>query len=221
MNAFEKFAMRLTRSRKRRKIISRVMVGFVISFAVIFGAMISVLTAPVDARSNIFNKDETERIGAIQANVEYRNGIPMIDSAKIAGTYPWPLDGAVTCNYGWRVLYGEDDFHGGLDISTGKNDPIIAIADGVVEQIGIDKKSYGLYVLINHDDGFYTLCAHLAKIYVKEGDRVKQGEKIALEGGEPGVDPYPGRSTGRHLHFEVRQTANNNSRMNPLLFLNK
>jgi len=209
MNVFEKFSMRLTRSRKRRKTISHVLAGTVIFFAVIFGAIISLLTAPV------------ERLGAVQANMEYSNGIPMIDSAKITDTYPWPLNGTVTCNYGWRVLCGENDFHGGLDISTGENDPIIAIADGVVERIRIDKKSYGLYVLIKHDDGFYTLCAHLAKTYVKEGDRVKQGEKIALEGGEPGVDPYPGRSTGRHLHFEIRQTANSNSRIDPLLFLNK
>ncbi len=221
MNAFEKFAMRLTRSRKRRKTISHVLVGTVIFFAVVLGSVISLLTAPVDARSNSFNKDETERLGAVQANIEYRNGIPMIDSAEATGIYPWPLNGVVTCKYGWRVLCGENDFHGGLDISTGENDPIIAIADGVVERIRIDKKSYGLYVLIKHDDGFYTLCAHLAKTYVKEGDRVKQGEKIALEGGEPGVDPYPGRSTGRHLHFEIRQTANSNSRIDPLLFLNK
>ncbi|MDF3003293.1 MAG: mepM3 [Bacillota bacterium] len=223
MNLFERFAMILTRSRKRRKMISYVIVGIVIFFGIIFGAVISILTAPAEIRSSLFHRDEIKRIGVLQENSAYCNGIPIIDSSpiKIISTYPWPLNGTVTCQYGGRILYGEDEFHGGIDISTGKNDPIISIADGTVERMQIDKKSYGLYLLIKHDDGFYTLSAHLAHSYVREGERVMQGQTIALEGGEPGADPYPGRSTGRHLHFEVRHTANQNSRINPLILLTK
>lgn len=219
MKLSAEFAMRLALSRRRRKFIAYVVMGVIIFWAMILGAVIFILTAPVD----IFSEDEIERISAMQVNIEYSHGIPIIDSLdmKMIGTYPWPLNGTVTCKYGWRILYGENDFHGGLDISTGKNDPIISIADGVVERIQIDKKSYGLYILIKHDDGFYTLSAHLAHTYVKEGERVEQGQTIALEGGEPGVDPYPGRSTGRHLHFEIRQTVNKDSQINPLTFLNK
>lgn len=223
MNVFERFAMILTRSRKRRKMISYVIVAVIIFFGIVFGAAISILTAPAEIRSSLFYRDEGKRIDVLRENIAYYNGIPIIDSSPMSRirTYPWPLNGTVTCQYGGRVLNGEDDFHGGIDISTGKNDPIISIADGTVERMQIDKKSYGLYLLIQHDDGFYTLSAHLAHSYVKEGERVVQGQTIALEGGEPGVDPYPGRSTGRHLHFEVRQTANQNSRINPLILLTK
>lgn len=223
MRLSAELAIRLALSRRARKNITYVLMGVIIFFAMILGAVISILTAQVDSLPNLFSKDKIEHLSAMQVNVEYCHGIPIIDSSdiKIIGTYPWPLNGTVTCKYGWRILYGEKDFHGGLDISTGENDPIISIADGVVERVQIDKKSYGLYILIKHDDGFYTLSAHLAHAYVKEGERVKQGQTIALEGGKPGIDPYPGRSTGRHLHFEIRKTADKDSRINPLAFLNQ
>ncbi|QOX63483.1 M23 family metallopeptidase [Anoxybacterium hadale] len=223
MNIFERFAMILTPSRKRRKMISYVIVGIVIFFGISIGAVISILTSPAEIRSSLFHWDEIKRADALDGNIADCNGIPIIDSSpiQISTTYPWPLNGTITCQYGGRILYGEDDFHGGIDISTGKNDPVISIADGTVLRVQIDKKSYGLYLLIQHDAGFYTLSAHLAQSFVKEGERVVQGQTIGLEGGEPGVDPYPGRSTGRHLHFEVRLTGDQNSRINPLIVLNQ
>ncbi len=229
MKLSAEIAMGLAQSRRRRKgrgrrgkITAHAAMGIIIFFAMILGAIISILTAPGDIRSNFFSEDKTGRISAMEASAGYCHGIPIIDSLNMKmGAYPWPLNGTVTCKYGWRILYGENDFHGGIDISTGKNDPVISISDGVVERVRIDKKSYGLYILIKHDDGFYTLSAHLAQAYVKEGERVERGQTIALEGGEPGVDPYPGRSTGRHLHFEIRQTANSDSRIDPLTFLNR
>jgi Membrane proteins related to metalloendopeptidases len=223
MNMLDRLAIQAVYSKKGRKMIHNTITVMIVSFALIFGAIISMLTAPAEIRSSFFSEKEIRNVSTLPANARYFNSIPMIDSLniKMIGRYPWPLNGTVTCQYGWRTLYGEKDFHGGIDISTGKNDPVISIDDGTVEKVHTDKKSYGLYILIKHDDGFYTLSAHLAQAYVKEGERVKQGETIALEGGQPGIDPDPGRSTGRHLHFEIRQSADSSSQINPLAFLNQ
>ena len=222
MNIFARVAGRFSYTRKGRKIVTNIITGLFISLALIIGSLISVLAASHEQRTGFFNEDMITNSGSLETS-HYTSSeeSPIVDSndMKIAETYPLPLDGKLTSVYGWRTLDGKQDFHGGIDISTGDNDPIIAIADGLIECIRIDEKSYGLYIIIKHDDGFYTLSAHMAKIYVKGGDRVVQGQIIGLVGGGQ-QDPYPGRSTGRHLHFEVRKAADNNSRIDPLQILN-
>lgn len=97
------------------------------------------------------------------------------------------------------------DIHGfnGLDFGAPKGTPILAAASG---QVILAKGSgynggYGQYVVIKHDNGTQTLYAHASKVLVSVGDNVKQGETIALVGST-------GRSTGNHLHFEVRGAYN-------------
>jgi len=125
--------------------------------------------------------------------------------------YPMPLNGMVTSGYGERddpTNPGNVEFHTGIDIQGAWHANVDAIADGVVIQINTAENSYGNTVLIQHTapDGstFYSFYAHLSQIYMMEGQAVKQGAVIGLEGGDPAQDPNPEQSTGHHLHFEIR-----------------
>jgi hypothetical protein len=100
----------------------------------------------------------------------------------------------VTSEYGPR--WGR--FHAGIDIAVRKGDSIRAAFDGQVRIAHhFDKKGYGWYVVIRHDNGLETLYGHLSKPLVKNDQHVKAGEVIGLGGST-------GRSTGPHLHFETR-----------------
>lgn len=113
--------------------------------------------------------------------------------------YPdfYPTEGSVGSPFGYRVhpIDGVTKFHKGIDIGTGVGTPIFAAAKGVVKFVGTES-GYGLYVLIDHGDGFVTNYAHLSEAFVKVGDTVEKGEHIAAMGAT-------GRVTGSHLHFEV------------------
>jgi len=89
----------------------------------------------------------------------------------------------------------------------------MSIADGTVERVNISVNGYGNNILIKHtkEDGsvFYSFYAHLSQIYMFEGQAVKQGAVIGLEGGNPEKDPNPGRTAGHHLHFEIRAPGPN------------
>ncbi|MCB9802901.1 peptidoglycan DD-metalloendopeptidase family protein [Candidatus Nomurabacteria bacterium] len=99
--------------------------------------------------------------------------------------------------------------HTGLDIGDKTGNPIYAAEAGKVEIAGWNAGGYGNYVIINHGNGLKTVYGHASKLLVKTGDTVSRGETIALIGST-------GRSTGPHLHFEVRV---NNVRKNPLNYI--
>lgn len=111
-----------------------------------------------------------------------------------AGGWAWPTKTPyqITSNYGWR--WGK--IHKGLDISgTGYGSPIYAANDGVVEAA----TSYypnGIFVVINHKNGIYTIYAHMSALLVKKGDIVTIGQQIGRMG-------KTGFATGTHLHFGV------------------
>jgi len=114
----------------------------------------------------------------------------------------WPAGSSrITQYFSW--------VHTGLDIGDKVGNPIYAAEAGKVETAGWNNSGYGNYVIINHGNGIKTLYAHASKLLVKTGDTVSRGETIALIGST-------GRSTGPHLHFEVRV---NNSRKNPLNYI--
>lgn len=114
----------------------------------------------------------------------------------------WPvLSQRTTQYYSWR--------HTGLDIGDKVGNPIYAAESGKVEVAGWNSGGYGNYVIVNHGNGLKTLYGHASKLLVKVGDVVSRGETIALVGNT-------GRSTGPHLHFEVRV---NDSRKNPLNYI--
>ena len=110
----------------------------------------------------------------------------------------WPTKGWLTSRFGYRLspFTGDREFHNGIDISARRNAPVIAPANGVVSSAGRQRLPRRV-LFINHGYGLVTKYAHLQKILVKEGQYVKRGEKVALVGSS-------GRSTGPHLHYEVR-----------------
>ena len=109
-----------------------------------------------------------------------------------------PLKGWVSSRFGYREspFTGRREFHRGLDIATHAGSPIIAPADGLVTFAG-RKGLMGNMVTIEHGFGMVTRYGHAQKLLKKKGTRVKRGETIALVGNT-------GRSTGPHLHYEVR-----------------
>lgn len=127
----------------------------------------------------------------------------------------------ITSPYGQR----DSGFHGGIDLVGGDTnnnsrvDTILAHSDGTVMTISTGHQnnqgstgtaSYGNYVKIKHNNGYYTLYAHLDKVYVKKGDIVKKGQEIGYMGNT-------GNSYGAHLHFEVRNTKD--VRIDPTQYL--
>ncbi len=109
-----------------------------------------------------------------------------------------PAEGWVSSSFGYRKnpFTGRREMHKGLDIANHKGTPIIAPADGVVTYVG-RKGLLGHIVEIDHGHGFVTRYGHISKALAKKGQKVKRGEEIAQIG-------TTGRSTGPHLHYEVR-----------------
>ena len=104
-------------------------------------------------------------------------------------------------SYGWRVdpFLGVRAFHEGLDFSADVGEPIKATAAGIVIAAEVTPE-YGNVVRISHGSGLETRYAHASKLLVKEGDRIKKNQVIALVGNT-------GRSTGPHLHYEIRMNG--------------
>ena len=118
----------------------------------------------------------------------------------LVGAHPsiWPTYGWLTGRFGGRPdpFTGERAFHQGLDISTAKGQPVYATANGTVESAA-PTGEYGNLIVVRHDFGLSTRYGHLSKFNVRPGQSVKRGDVIGLVGST-------GRSTGPHLHFEVR-----------------
>lgn len=123
--------------------------------------------------------------------------VDMKDTVKIdlSGYCPPSLK-YVTSNFGFRKWR----FHYGIDLKVHKGDTVMNAFDGVV-RITKRARDYGYYVLIRHSNGLETLYAHLSKITVKPGDTLRSGVPVGLGGST-------GRSTGYHLHFEIRYLGN-------------
>lgn len=119
-------------------------------------------------------------------------------------------DGWYSSNFGWRVdpFNGQSAMHEGVDYVVPEGTPIYASAGGVVSYAD-NHPSYGNMVEIEHGNDIITRYAHASKVLVKVGQVVRRGEKIAEVGST-------GRSTGNHLHFEVRYKG---SAQNPVRFL--
>ncbi len=115
-------------------------------------------------------------------------------------------------SYGWRhdPILGIRAFHNGLDFSAAQGEPIRATADGRVKTVGRGP-DYGKFVVIDHGDRLETRYAHASKILVSEGDLVQREDVIALVGNT-------GRSTGPHLHYEIRYK---NRSLDPRQYLKK
>jgi murein DD-endopeptidase MepM/ murein hydrolase activator NlpD len=110
----------------------------------------------------------------------------------------WPVRGWITSGFGTRKspFTGKRTMHSGLDIATKSGTPIIAPANGIVSFAG-KKGAFGNVMVIDHGNGYTTFYGHCKKLLKNVGDKVKRGDAIAQVGNT-------GRSTGSHLHYEVR-----------------
>ncbi len=122
----------------------------------------------------------------------------------------WPLLGRITSSFGERLdpFNGEGAFHAGLDIAASYGTPVRAPADGVIAKAG-PASGYGREMIIDHGGGVTTIYGHLSSFAMVAGQLVKQGEVVGYVGSA-------GRSTGPHLHYEVRV---NNMPVNPHKYL--
>lgn len=143
---------------------------------------------------------------------------------SFTGTLPMPTNGVVTSKYGYRThpITGKQSFHTGIDIAPNHHSPVISVADGVVIDINTSQNNFGNNITIEHNlptGTIYTFYAHLSKVNVSLGQAVLGGTTIGLEGGEPGVDPNVGLSTGHHLHFEIWTSPSRADSVDPALYL--
>jgi murein DD-endopeptidase MepM/ murein hydrolase activator NlpD len=122
----------------------------------------------------------------------------------------WPVEGPITGSFGERIdpFNGEGAFHSGIDIASSYGQAVIAPADGTVlfaDFLG----GYGRAVMLDHGHGITTRYGHLANFAVTSGQHVHRGDTIGFIG-------LSGRSTGPHLHYEVRI---NDTPVNPHKYL--
>ena len=115
------------------------------------------------------------------------------DGLRSSDSFIWPAKGVFTSPYGWR--WGR--MHKGIDIANNVGTPILAAKDGFVTYAGWSS-GYGYLVEMSHRDGSSTRYAHNSRLLVKKGQFVPQASRISLMGST-------GRSTGPHLHFEIRR----------------
>jgi murein DD-endopeptidase MepM/ murein hydrolase activator NlpD len=116
----------------------------------------------------------------------------------------------VASGFGVRVdpVYKVAKFHAGLDFAAPIGTEIYASGDGVVELVEFNYGGYGNQVVINHGYGYKTRYGHMSKFAVRQGQKIKRGEKLGYVGST-------GKSTGPHLHYEVLK---NNEAINPIYF---
>jgi murein DD-endopeptidase MepM/ murein hydrolase activator NlpD len=134
---------------------------------------------------------------------------PYFASFLLPGQHP--VRGFISSSFGCRVSPGGDarEFNVGIDISTRAKAPVVAPFDGLVTSYGRDA-TQGWVLCLTHGHGLVTLYGRLEKIFVREGQYVKRGEKIGMVG--------QGNQKGPHLHFEIRL---NDLAVNPLLYISK
>lgn len=162
-------------------------------------AAILELTKAVDARDDSMSSIEAK---VLQQSV-LKDMLP--NSSPIGAAYN-------SSSYGWRIdpFNGNKAFHEGLDFTANTGTPIRAAADGIVSAAELTH-AYGNMVKIDHGAGLETRYAHASKLMVKVGERVVKGQVVALVGST-------GRSTGPHLHYEIRLNGNS---LDPRQYLQK
>jgi murein DD-endopeptidase MepM/ murein hydrolase activator NlpD len=144
----------------------------------------------------------------------YSGGLRLMPAMSFAdSTYTpaiWPVLGHITDSFGERLdpFSGEGAFHTGVDVATDYGVPVHSTADGIVT-IAENHAGYGRLVVIDHGFGITTWYAHLSSFSAISGARVKRGEVVGYTG-------ISGRSTGPHVHYEVRV---NNAPVNPWRYM--
>lgn len=154
------------------------------------------------ANNQIKSYEELRKL--VKSKEEMINAIPAIqpvanrDLTRMASGFGYRLD----------PFYHMYAFHPGMDFTADLGTPVHATGDGVVKSVSSDAWGYGNHIIIDHGYGYTTLYGHLSRMIVRPGQKVKRGQLIGNVGST-------GKSTGPHLHYEVRK---NNKPLNPAFF---
>jgi murein DD-endopeptidase MepM/ murein hydrolase activator NlpD len=164
------------------------------------------LDQQLDSLSHVVN-DRSDKLMALETML-LQNQL----SSKMLPSIPPVHSGYYSSNFGWRIdpFTGTNAMHEGVDFVADAGTPVYASAGGVVAYASLHPQ-YGNMVEIDHGNDIVTRYGHASKLFVKVGQVVRRGEKIAEVGST-------GRSTGNHLHFEVRYKG---IAQNPVRFLEK
>lgn len=127
-----------------------------------------------------------------------RRRTPDAGTVVASGSFVWPTSGDITQGFSW--------YHRGIDVANKAAPDVLAADSGTVTYSGCVAGGYGCHVVIDHGNGYSTLYAHFQQIYVEKGQTIARGNAVGKMGST-------GRSTGTHLHFEIRTTG---SFLNPL-----
>jgi murein DD-endopeptidase MepM/ murein hydrolase activator NlpD len=162
-----------------------------------FSALVGRLSRQVEERS--------DQLGVLEALLLQNSA-----NQKFLPTLPPIVDGWYSSNFGYRIdpFTGQQSFHEGIDFPAEAGTPVVAAASGKVVWAGWHPQ-YGKLVEIDHGNGLLSRYAHTSQMFVRDGDLVVRGQRVGLVGST-------GRSTGPHLHFEVRV---NGVPQNPARFL--
>jgi murein DD-endopeptidase MepM/ murein hydrolase activator NlpD len=149
--------------------------------------------------------DRTDKLGVLESMLTLSHAKKQLLPTQLPVSTGW-----YSSNFGWRIdpFTGWNAFHEGMDFMAAEGTAITAAAGGVVVYADLHPQ-YGNMIEIDHGNGLVTRYAHASKLIAKIGDVVLRGQKVAEVG-------TTGRSTGTHLHFEVRQWG---APQNPARFL--
>ena len=149
------------------------------------------------------------RTGYVE-NTIYSGG--EVTSETADGKYQYPHKGGQTITSAFGVPRGNGSIHHGVDL-VGVNKHIYPINSGTIITKNYDSDGYGNYVVVDHNNGYWSLYAHMKTVYVSVGQSVNKNTILGVEGST-------GYSTGSHLHLEVRKGSNNLSNtIDPIKFL--
>ncbi len=153
-------------------------------------------------------EERADRLTVLEAMLMQRHLSKVSLPSRVPVTSGW-----YSSNFGWRIdpFTGRQAYHEGVDFTADVGTPVHAAAGGVVITAEFNNSGYGYLVEVDHGNGLVSRYAHLSKMLVKPGDIVLRGQKIAQVGST-------GRSTGPHLHFEVRHHGSPQNPANYLQF---
>lgn len=157
--------------------------------------------------------DDSSLVVGLEIFLPRAKPLVSLDRGGLSGSvrsFRWPVSGRINSGFGWRrdPLSGRRDLHTGIDIKAPNGRTVRAAASGRVVYAGW-MGGYGRTVVIDHGNGYTTLYAHCSALLTKRGQRVSPGDTVGRVGSS-------GRTTGPHLHFEIRS---NGSPVNPLKLL--
>lgn len=170
------------------------------------GARIKTIEQPKENVKKTIDSSRSKTSSGVQVRKPLRSAAraPIKEEKR---SWAMPVRGKLSSPFGWRrhPITRRRDFHTGVDLKAPRGTSIIASKAGTVQYAGW-MSNYGKTVVINHGNGYSTLYAHCSNMFVSVGKRVSSGQRIAVVG-------TTGRTTGPHLHFEIRR---NNSPINPM-----